>query len=621
MKTEVSSRKTGWSRSVFCLILVLALVAGLFSLNGFAAGADPASYDVKVVSCSTHTAALSKGRLYVWGTNDYGQFPGSKLAFSQKPVLTLTGIADVSVSPNRTLVVDKTGKLISYGIEPATDTESSASGTVIATDAVQAAAGSDFAMYVTKSGALYSWGVNRAGQVGNGTTDTVKEPVCIIPSGVLAAEAGDFFSLALKEDGTLFGWGLNSSLQYGYQQDGLPVDSSSPVQVLDDVKQVSAGAMFTCAVKNDDTLWVCGNNDLYQTGTGSGESMVPFTQVLEQVSTVSSGNQHSLAVTKDGTVYGWGFGFFGQLGNGEQGFVPTPAAEALDFVQVFADGYSSFGVSPDGSISSFGSNTNYLLGKSNGFDSLTPDPILDGDMNWIYKEFEDSHDHGAPDNESSGSGENAGGENSAPDSTPEEEEPELVSLPFISGNGDGTFKPEKDITRAEFLKMVVVALCEFDSSADYGTSSFSDIPLNRWFENYVAYAELNKIVGGYDDGTFRPDAPITRAEATKMAALAMKLDIENAADAKFTDVSGWAAPYINAFALTGALQGDGDGTFKPERNITRAEAAKIVAAATGFQPEASEIDSLTAGVKNPFRDVSESQWYYVYLLRAAGLVK
>ena len=621
MKSEISNKSIGRTRAVFCITLVLVLVACLFSLNGFAAGSDPASYDVKVVSCSTHTAALSKGNLYVWGTNDYGQFPKSKLTYSKEPVKVLSGVADVSVSSNRTLVVDKAGKLISYGIEPAVDAQSSETGTVIATDVAQVEAGEDFAMYLTKGGALYSWGLNQFGQLGDGTTKTAESPVEVIPSGVTKMQAGGAFALALKENGTVFGWGDNSTLQYGYQQDEAAASSLTPVQVLEDVRDISTGRLFSCAIKKNNSLWVSGNNDLDQTGTGLSDSMLPFTHVMDHVRSVSSGTLHSLAVTEDGKVYGWGYGYSGQLGNGSTSFVSTPADMGFDFVQVFADGYSSFGVSPDGSISSFGSNTNYLLGKSNGFDSLTPDPILDGDMNWIYKEFEDSHDHGAPDGESSGSGENAGGETSVSDSTPEEEEPELVSLPFVSGNGDGTFKPEKDITRAEFLKMVVVALCEFDSSADYGTSSFSDIPLNRWFESYVAYAELNKIVGGYDDGTFRPDAPITRAEATKMAALAMKLDIENAADAKFTDVSGWAAPYINAFALTGALQGDGDGTFKPERNITRAEAAKIVAAATGFQPEASEIDSLTAGVKNPFRDVSESQWYYVYLLRAAGLVK
>lgn len=307
------------------------------------------------------------------------------------------------------------------------------------------------------------------------------------------------------------------------------------------------------------------------------------------------------------------YGLSGQLGTSDLVRASTPTKTSLDFVQIFSGSNSCFGVAPDGSIYSWGANTNYLLAKSNGSDSLTPVRVLDADMNWVYQEGDgDGVDQDTTTATPVPIPGTAGGE--------ETEEPVLVSDPFVNGNGDGTFAPDANITRAEFLKMVVTALCDYDDTKDYGTSSFSDIPLNRWFENYVAYGELKGIINGYE-GKFYPNDPITRAEATKIAAVAMGLDINGSPDAGFSDVSGWAVPYINAFAQTGAIQGDGDGTFRPQRNITRAEAAKIVAVAAGFQPEEDQIETLVSGVKNPFTDVREDKWYYVYILRASGLVK
>lgn len=346
-----------------------------------------------------------------------------------------------------------------------------------------------------------------------------------------------------------------------------------------------------------------------------------LTQILTGIRSISAGSQHNFALSNDGAVYVWGYGLSGQLGSGGSERANTPTETAFDYVQVFACSDNTFGVSSNGSIYSFGDNTNYRLGKTDGSDSLLPMRILDKDMNWVYEESlngdDDSH-HGV---------ENPGTE-TEPDSSDlpvESDEPEIVSTPFVSGYEDSTFKPGKNVTRAEFLRMLVSALCDdFDPDKNYGTCSLSDIPLGKWYENYVAYAEYEGLVHGYSDGTFRPDTPITRAEACVMVSQMFDGIPEDAPDAGFTDLdpNSAATAHINYLAANGIVNGDGNGSFRPKSNITRAESITLVAAATGYKPGDSEVEKLTEEFPaSPFQDVPTSAWYYAYMLRAVGYVK
>lgn len=152
---------------------------------------------------------------------------------------------------------------------------------------------------------------------------------------------------------------------------------------------------------------------------------------------------------------------------------------------------------------------------------------------------------------------------------------DLVEREIVSGYSDETFRPDNPITRAEFLKIVIEA---YEIEMSDGTESFSDVSSDDWSYEYVVTAVDNDIVGGYSDGTFRPNANITRAEAMKVLLETAGIDVSGDYANVFTDVAGtaWYADYINYAAENGIVSGYSDETFRPNSTITRGEVAKIV---------------------------------------------
>lgn len=630
MKQESRHSSGRKLRGLFCVGLSAVLAAGI-ALSGTAANTKPVSYDVKVCGAFTHTAALSEGSLYVWGTNEQGQFPNAsseRIAYAPEPCLIQEGVADVAVSNDRTLTVSDSGELRSYGLEPATEKAAPEEGTVIASDAKQVEASNTFAAYIDGSGALYTWGQNYAGQLGNGSDKDSTTPVQVFDGGVKKVSLGNAFALALMEDGSVYSWGQNNYMQLGYEGDGSA--QSSPKKIADSVADIDAGFFHACLLKKDGTVWTCGDNTYSQAGVGDIISCTPLTQILTGIRSISAGSSHNFAIATDGTVYNWGYGQSGQLGAGSDLRQDTPALTELDFVQIFACDDNSFGVSADGNIFSFGDNTNYLLAKSDAENASSPVRVLDKDMAWIYDADNPSgEENNTPDETDDPA---TPGNPGAPAEPGVSTEPEIVVTPFINGYNDGTFQPGKPVTRAEFLKMLVLALDkEFDGSkVEDSAPSFSDVPANAWYASYVAYAEQKKLVGGYPDGTFKPENPISRAEASKMAIAFLGLDTAAAPDADYSDVAPdfWAAAEINALTQANILGGDGNGSFRPQNNITRAEAAKLVACAAEVDLVNSADSNLVldsevvAGdfPKSPFTDVETNQWYYPYVLRAYGVL-
>ncbi|WP_089609415.1 S-layer homology domain-containing protein [Dehalobacterium formicoaceticum] len=116
-----------------------------------------------------------------------------------------------------------------------------------------------------------------------------------------------------------------------------------------------------------------------------------------------------------------------------------------------------------------------------------------------------------------------------------------------------------------------------------GPTSFSDVPQNHWAYGNIALLAKSGIVGGYVDGTFQPAKNVTRAEFTKMLAIAVGLAEEKPAQPKFSDVPGtlWSYGFIEAAAKAGLVTGDAAGTFRPNDNITRQEMAAILVRAMG----------------------------------------
>ena len=145
---------------------------------------------------------------------------------------------------------------------------------------------------------------------------------------------------------------------------------------------------------------------------------------------------------------------------------------------------------------------------------------------------------------------------------------------FLVGYADGTFGPERNMTRAEVTTMFARLLTEEIEADKTYSNTFSDVPKGYWAANYIGYMQQFGIITGYEDGSFRPDAPVTRAE---FAAIASRFEKLTQGSASFTDVpdTHWAVKYINFAATRGWVTGYEDGTFKPEHSITRAEVAAV----------------------------------------------
>ena len=187
---------------------------------------------------------------------------------------------------------------------------------------------------------------------------------------------------------------------------------------------------------------------------------------------------------------------------------------------------------------------------------------------------------------------------------------------FLVGYTDGTFGPERNMTRAEVTTMFARLLTEQIEADKTYSNTFSDVPKGYWAANYIGYMQQFGIITGYSDGNFRPDAPVTRAE---FAAIASRFEKLTEGSKSFTDVPDtyWAARYINFAATRGWVTGYSDGTFKPENTITRAEVAAVTCRLLERSADQSYIRSHLKELRT-FSDVTESHWAYWYAMEAAN---
>jgi hypothetical protein len=147
----------------------------------------------------------------------------------------------------------------------------------------------------------------------------------------------------------------------------------------------------------------------------------------------------------------------------------------------------------------------------------------------------------------------------------------------VSGYGDGTFRPNSGSTRGQFSKMLVLALDWVPYSPLNPT--FTDVAPGSTFYSYVEAAYLHGVVGGYPDGRFRPNNALTRAQVAKMVVLGRGWPLLTPVVPTFPDVpaSHWAYSYIETASAHAVVGGFDDGQFRPELPVNRAQLAKMVA--------------------------------------------
>ena len=189
-------------------------------------------------------------------------------------------------------------------------------------------------------------------------------------------------------------------------------------------------------------------------------------------------------------------------------------------------------------------------------------------------------------------------------------------LAFLSGYANGTFEPDRNMTRAEVTTMFARLLTEKMAADQTYSNTFSDVAKSHWAANYIGYMQQFGIITGYADGSFRPDASVTRAE---FAAIASRFEKLTEGTKSFSDVpsSHWAAKYINFAATRGWVNGYADGTFRPNNSITRAEVAAVTCRLLERNADQSYIRSHLSELR-AFTDVSESHWAYWYTMEAAN---
>lgn len=287
---------------------------------------------------------------------------------------------------------------------------------------VAVSAGQYHSLALDSSGFVWAWGDNLSGQVGDGTTSTVRykpTQVCfeagcgLFLNNVVAIAAGQSFSLALRDDGiqrTVWAWGLNVSGQLG---NGTFTDSPLPVQVctahngsnctayLTDVAAIATAGQTGFALKSDGTVWAWGNNGQGQLGQGTSgagthsplavQVCITYggtcTEYLSNIADISAGLLHLVALGRDGTLWAWGYNGYGQLGDGTT-FASTTAVQvdpAGGWARIGTGYNTSFGIRDDGAMWAWGKDDVGQLGEGGNIPARsTAVPVAGGIDTWGF---------------------------------------------------------------------------------------------------------------------------------------------------------------------------------------------------------------------------------------------
>ena len=186
---------------------------------------------------------------------------------------------------------------------------------------------------------------------------------------------------------------------------------------------------------------------------------------------------------------------------------------------------------------------------------------------------------------------------------------------YVQGYPDGTVKPAGNITRAETAAILFRLMDDASRKTYYSTKSgFRDVASGSWYNTYVATLNNAGVITDSSNGYFRPNEAITRAE---LAAMLAKFSETTSAANYFNDVSAkyWAANAIAICAKLGWINGYPDGTFRPDKNVTRAELMAMINRATGRAPKSA--DAFLPGMKT-WIDNTSDKWYYLDVQEATN---
>lgn len=199
--------------------------------------------------------------------------------------------------------------------------------------------------------------------------------------------------------------------------------------------------------------------------------------------------------------------------------------------------------------------------------------------------------------------------------TEEVEKDFKIDIAYIHGYPNGEVRPDGNITRAEAAAMFARIL-KLDQS-NSSNPNFADTDnVNAWYNASINAVVAKGLMKGYPDGNFKPNAPITRAE---FAQLIKTIDKANSGNAPFEDVKGhWAKEAIDQAYANDRIAGYPDGSFRPDKSITRAEAAKIINSLFDRMVRAKGLLSIESGTIKPYTDMDVSHWGYYEIVEASN---
>ncbi|MCL2838530.1 MAG: S-layer homology domain-containing protein [Oscillospiraceae bacterium] len=218
-------------------------------------------------------------------------------------------------------------------------------------------------------------------------------------------------------------------------------------------------------------------------------------------------------------------------------------------------------------------------------------------------------------------------ETADPPRPPQQQQPPRIPLPpplnrevhfaYMLGFPDGTFRPTANMTRAEVTVMFSRLMTETIDENEVYTNSFSDVTPIAWYYNQIGFMERFGIINGYQDGTFRADQPITRAEFAVIASRFERMTDGSTID--FSDVPSdhWANRYIAFVAGSGWMEGYPNSTFRPDNNIIRAEVVTVVNRMLNRSADVNFVNARRSELTQ-FIDLDDSYWAFYEIMEAAN---
>ena len=325
----------------------------------------PATTDIWGITGTSRTDVYAAGKN---GSNQGVVYHFDGIAWNLENIPSVNGLIDVAIGS--VWCIGELGDIIAFLSE---------SGTSSPPCVRQISAGPYTSMVIGQDGTLWTWGLNKHGQLGDGTNSCKNTPTQVgTDTDWNMISAGWAHMTALKNDGTLWAWGENSNGSVG---DGTNTHRYIPTQVGTDTdwKLVAAGMAHTIAIKNDGTLWTWGYNYYGQLGDGTNSNKNTPVQIGTGTdwATVAAGESHTIAIKNDGTLWAWGGNYFGQLGDGTESHknTPTQIGTDTDWEMVAVGETHTIAIKKDGTLCAWGLNNSGQLGDGTNSGKNTPTKI------------------------------------------------------------------------------------------------------------------------------------------------------------------------------------------------------------------------------------------------------